>query len=145
MRILHCAPHCREVGNGVVNVAVDLACKQADAGHIVAFASNSGSLASLLRQHGIQHVDVDQESRSPISLARALTDLRRALVSFRPDIIHAHMVPGAVLAWIARAGMELPLVTTVHNAPKRQAVLMGLGDAVIAVSAAVASSMAKRG
>jgi glycosyltransferase involved in cell wall biosynthesis len=145
MKIVHSAPHCHEIGNGVVNVAVDLACKQADAGHEVAFVSNKGSLLGLLAQHGVRHFEIDQEARRPIALGRAALSLRRALKEFRPDIVHAHMVPGAVLAWVARAGLGFRLITTVHNAPQRQAVLMGLGDVVIAVSTAVANSMSDRG
>lgn len=145
MRIVHSAPHCHEIGNGVVNVAVDLACKQADAGHTVAFVSNNGSLSGLLAHHGVRHFEIDQESRHAIAMGRAVVSLRRALVDFRPDIVHAHMVPGAVFAWVARAGLGFRLITTVHNAPQRQAVLMGLGDVVIAVSTAVADSMRRRG
>jgi glycosyltransferase involved in cell wall biosynthesis len=145
MRILHSAPHCHEIGNGVVNVAVDLACKQAELGHTVAFLSNQGSLSGLLSGHGVQHLEVDQESRHPLAVGRALLRLRRVFAEFKPDVVHAHMVPGAVLAWIARAGLRPRLVTTVHNAPQRQAILMGLGDRVIAVSAAVADSMTKKG
>ena len=145
MRILHSAPHCNEVGNGVVNVAVDLACKQAAAGHTVAFVSDSGSLADLLGRHGVQHFHLNQESRKPVSAMRALLSLRRSLREFRPDVVHAHMVPGAVLAWLARAGLSFRLVTTVHNSPQRQAVLMGVGDRVIAVSKAVSDLMQRRG
>jgi glycosyltransferase involved in cell wall biosynthesis len=59
--------------------------------------------------------------------------------------VHAHMVPGAVLARLARIGLGFRLVTTVHNSPKPQAILMGLGDVVIAVSESVSQSMNRRG
>jgi glycosyltransferase involved in cell wall biosynthesis len=145
MRIIHLAPHCHDIGNGVVNVAIDLACRQADTGHAVAFASNEGSLDGLLRNHGVRHFKVDQESRNLLKIARTLIDMRRILSSYKPDIVHAHMVPGALLAWVARLGTNARLVTTVHNEPQRQAVLMGVGHTVIAVSKAVSDSMVRRG
>jgi glycosyltransferase involved in cell wall biosynthesis len=148
MKIVHCAPHCDEVGNGVVNVAVDLACKQGAAGHSVAFISNKGSLDGLLKAHGVQHIEVDQVSRRVGSAWRSFRAIRRALLSFRPDVVHAHMVPGVILARLARlagSGLGFRLVTTVHNSPKPQAILMGLGDVVIAVSESVAQSMNRRG
>ena len=45
MKIVHSAPHCHEIGNGVVNVAVDLACKQADAELNDSFARLKASLS----------------------------------------------------------------------------------------------------
>jgi glycosyltransferase involved in cell wall biosynthesis len=145
MRIVHSAPHCDEVGNGVVNVAVDLACKQGAAGHSVAFVSNKGSLLGLLHAHGVQHIEIDQEFRRVGSQISSFRQLRRALIDFKPDVVHAHMVPGAVLARLARIGLGFRLVTTVHNSPKPQAILMGLGDVVIAVSESVCQAMNRRG
>src|SRR5690348_18251244 len=55
MRILHLAPHCDEVGNGVVNVAVDLAIKQREAGHVVGLASAGGSMQPMLEAAGVRH------------------------------------------------------------------------------------------
>lgn len=42
MRILHLTNHIQKIGNGIVNVAVDLACLQAKDGHNVAMASAGG-------------------------------------------------------------------------------------------------------
>ena len=145
MRIFHLAPHCRAVGNGVVNVAVDLACKQAEMGHSVAFGSAGGSYSDLLASFGVQHFQVEEVSRQPAAALRALLAVRRALKSYRPDVINAHAVPGALLAKAARGRSGPALITTVHNEPQRQAVLMGVGDRVIAVSDSVAKSMARRG
>ena len=41
--------------------------------------------------------------------------------------------------------MKFKLVTTVHNDFEKSAIIMGLGDRVIAVSQAVADSMERRG
>jgi glycosyltransferase involved in cell wall biosynthesis len=145
MRIIHFAPHCSEVGNGVVNVAVDLACKQAEAGHLVGFASGGGTLVGLLEKWGVQHFTVDLGLRNPAKAARAWLALRHFLKDFGPDIVHAHMVPGALFGRSLRRSSDFRLVTTVHNAPRRQAVLMGLADIVIVVSAANLELMKRRG
>jgi glycosyltransferase involved in cell wall biosynthesis len=144
MRILHLANYC-EMGNGIVNVAVDLACKQAETGQAVAFASGGGSYVELLANYGVEHHLVQQWWRRPEALIFALFRLRRLCNSFRPDIVHAHMVSGAVLARILRARSTFRVITTVHNEWQRSAPLMGVGDRVIAISTSVAEHMQRRG
>jgi glycosyltransferase involved in cell wall biosynthesis len=155
MRILQLANHCDEIGNGIVNVAVDLACLQAQAGHSVAFASTGGSYVGLLSRYGVQHLTMQSYGRSEATLAqllqhptifgRAFADLRSILREYRPDIVHAHMITGAVLAFCATQGLSTALVTTVHNVFQLKSVLMGLGRRVIVVSDAVGSTMRHRG
>ncbi|MGY2051387.1 glycosyltransferase family 4 protein [Methylobacterium sp. JK268] len=146
MRILHLANHCDDVGNGIMNVAVDLACCQAAAGHTVALASGGGgSFAPLLCAHGVETVHLPQNWRRPLGLPRAVAGLWSLARRFRPDVVHAHMMTGAVLARAVRGGAPWGLVTTIHNDWQRSAVVMGLGDRVIAVSDAVAARMARRG
>lgn len=144
MRILHILNHIDEVGNGIVNVAVDLACLQRDAGHDVLVCSAGGAFERLLKQHGVQHSVLVQERR-PLTLSKAFRQFRRDVRRFRPDIIHAHMMTGAMLARFGNARPSYRLVTHVHNKFQRSAILMGVGDRVIAVSAAVASVMQRRG
>jgi glycosyltransferase involved in cell wall biosynthesis len=128
-----------------VHVAVDLACGQADLGHVVGVASGGGEeFEPLLQAHHVEHLRIDQQRR-PLNLLRALLRLRRVLIEFRPDVIHAHMVTSAVLASLWRPFFRFQLVTTVHNEFEKSAILMGLGDRVVAVSQAVAASMEKRG
>src|SRR5215471_4595888 len=145
MRIVHLAPHCDEVGNGVVNVAVDLAVKQREAGHTVGIVSSGGSMVPMLASHEVEHFTAAMTLRRPSAMVAGFTALSKALSAFRPDIVHAHMVPGAVFARLLRRKARFRLVTTVHNAPQPQAVLMGLADRVIVVSAANLKSMANRG
>lgn len=145
MRILHLANHCHEIGNGIMNVAVDIACRQAEAGHGVAFASAGGSYVALLERHGVRHFELVQNWRAPWMLPRAFLGLRRVLRTWRPEIVHAHMMTGALLGRAARPGSRWRLVTTVHNEWQRSAIAMTVGDRVIAVSAAVAERMARRG
>ena len=144
MRIVHILNHVDEVGNGIVNVAVDLACLQQGAGHDVLVLSGGGSFERLLEQHGVQHRVVEQERR-PLALLQALRRFRAEVGLFRPHIVHAHMMTGAVLARLGYARPPYRLVTHVHNEFQRAAILMGVGARVIAVSAAVAASMRRRG
>ena len=143
-RILHLANHVRNSGNGIVNVLVDLACAQRQAGCTVAVVSSGGEFEELLRARGIGHFRLDQ-SRTPLALMAAAVGFRRIASQLRPNIVHAHMMTGAVLAHLLRWRLGYRLVTTVHNEWQRGANLMGVGDRVIAISDAVAASMIPRG
>jgi len=144
MRILHMANHVNESGNGIVNVMVDLACAQAALGCEVAVASGGGGYEALLARQGVRHYRLDQR-RSPLALARAAIRFGRIADEFAPDFVHAHMVTGALLARFARGFRRFRLVTHVHNRFQRSSDWMKIGDAVIAVSRAVADDMARRG
>jgi glycosyltransferase involved in cell wall biosynthesis len=144
LRIIHVLNHVRRTGNGIVNVAVDLACAQAAAGHTVLIVSVGGHYESLLAQCGVVHEKLDQR-RNPRSIMLGAWRLSRIVSAFKPDIVHAHMVTGMILAVVARLGRRYRLMSTVHNIHDRSSNLMGLADRVIAVSAAVAASMQKRG
>ena len=144
MRILHILNHVQEIGNGIVNVAVDLACLQAKNAHEVAVVSGGGEYEKLLASYGVKHWQLDQ-TRTPINLIRAARNYRSIINEFQPDIVHAHMMTGVVLAKVLKANSGYTLVSTVHNEFQRSAILMGLADRVIAVSKAVAESMARRG
>jgi glycosyltransferase involved in cell wall biosynthesis len=144
MRILHLSNHIRNSGNGIVNVLVDLASVQRRAGCTVAVASSGGEFEDLLRHHDVAHFRIGQ-SKGPLSLVTAAAAFRRLVGEFRPEIVHAHMMTGALLAYLLRWQRGYGLVTTVHNEWQRTAILMGLGDRVIAISDAVAASMSSRG
>lgn len=143
MRIMHFLNHTRS-SNGHVHVAVDLACVQSRMGHSVSVVSGGGSFDSLLAAYGVEHIVIDQR-RTLWNLVRATYKLHSTTSSISPDIIHAHMMTSAGLAFILRHFGRFKLVTTVHNEFERGAVIMGLGDRVIAVSQAVADSMERRG
>ncbi|MEA5505323.1 glycosyltransferase family 4 protein [Halotia wernerae UHCC 0503] len=144
MRILHITNHIQQVGNGIVNVAVDLACLQAKDYHNVAVASAGGQYEALLTRHGVKHFQLNQ-SREPLNIIKAAWRYREIVQMFQPDIVHAHMMTGVILAGFFKSGCEYSLVSTVHNEFQRSAVLMGLADRVIVVSHAVADSMLRRG
>jgi glycosyltransferase involved in cell wall biosynthesis len=143
MRIMHFLNHTR-LNNGHVHVAVDLACVQSRIGHSVSVVSGGGSFDHLFEAYGVEHIVIDQ-TRTPWNLIRAIYKLYSAISLFSPDIVHAHMMTSAGLAFILRYLRRFKLVTTVHNEFERSAIIMGLGDRVIAVSEAVAESMELRG
>jgi len=144
MRIIHILNHIKEIGNGIVNVAVDLACLQSQAGDDVAVISAGGEYEKLLNKSGVKHYTINQ-NRQPINMIKAAVDYRKIVGEFQPDIVHAHMMTGVVLASTLRWGNRYNLVATVHNEFQRSSVLMGLADRVIAVSKAVKNSMVQRG
>ena len=143
MRIMHVLNHTRRL-NGHVHAAVDLACAQEKLGHKVCIVSGGGDFDPLLEQNGVntRHLSHD---RKVGTLLRSFVQLRRHLQEWRPDVVHAHMMTSAVLAYPGCRMARTPLVTTVHNEFEKSAILMGLGARVIAVSDAVAASMRRRG
>ncbi len=143
MRILHILNHTNRL-NGHVHAAVDLACAQVQLGHSVCVASGGGDFDQILHKNNVTTVMIDHH-RKPIKLLKSSFALRKHVNLWRPDVIHAHMMTSAVLAWPICRLSGVPLVTTVHNEFEKSAILMGLGNRVIAVSDAVGASMRKRG
>ena len=144
MRILHILNDIRELGNGIVNVAIDLACLAAKAGHEVAVVSAGGEYEKLLSTYGVKHYQLNQD-RKPLNILKATVGYQNIVKDFHPDIVHAHMMTGLVLARFLRGGFKYALVSTVHNEFQRSSILMGFAERVIAVSQSVAESMAQRG
>jgi len=143
VRVLHVIGDLLEVGNGITNSTVDLAALSA-ARHDVAVASAGGDFEPMLRDYGVTLFPLDQR-RTPLGIARAAVNFRRIVASFDPDIVHAQMMTGAVLARALRLRSRYRLVTTVHNEFQRSAIAMGVGDLVTAASGEVAKAMARRG
>ena len=143
MRILHILNHTGRQ-NGNVHAAVDLACAQAALGHEVAVCSGGGGFDEVLHACGVELLALDH-TRRPLKLIQAIWRLWALMRRWRPDIVHAHMVTSAVLAWPVTRITGVPLVATVHNAFERSAILMGVADRAVAVSGAVAENMRRRG
>ncbi|MEX3618263.1 glycosyltransferase family 4 protein [Paenibacillus glucanolyticus] len=144
MNILHIANHVKQSGNGIVNVMIDLACEQAKLGHNVAVASEGGKYVELLQKNNIQHYKLDQ-TRRPAQMMQAFFNFRKVVKQFKPDIIHAHMMTGALLSRVTRGFRKYKIVTHIHNEFQKSADFMKVGDSVIAVSHAVARAMLNRG
>jgi glycosyltransferase involved in cell wall biosynthesis len=140
MRIFHILNDVTDRGNGIVNTAVDLAIEQGRQGYVVAVASAGGGYEQLLTRHGVLHLTLDQ-TRRPIKLLQALLALRRHIRDFNPDVIHAHMRTGMLLAWVLSPIYRVPLVAHLHNVHDPESRVMGLATRVIAVSRSVAETL----
>ena len=145
MRILHLLNDINRQGNGIINVAVDLACAQAASGDTVAVASAGGPYDGLLARNAVKLFSFDHRSPSPLSLLSLRSRWKKIVTDFEPDIVHAHMIAGAVVARFLRNVGHYKLVTTVHNEHERKSKLMEFGDRVITVSESNKLSMARRG
>lgn len=144
MKIVHLATHAQCNGNGTVNAMVDLACMQARAGHDVAVASSGGAFESLLRRHGVTH-SLLQQSRQPWRVPAMIAGFGRLIERFNPDVVHAHMMTGALISRFGSMRRRFALVTTVHHDIQKSASLMRFGDRVIVVSHAVGDALLERG
>lgn len=144
MRILHLLNHCNH-GHGNAHVAIDLACEQASRGHNVVYASAGGDYETLLATCNVSVAKVVQNDLRPSAIVRAFRTLWGFSRSFKPEVIHAHMMAGAVLGYGISRLVGAPLVTTVHNSFDRHSLLMRLGDRVVAVSEAERNSLVQRG
>ena len=141
--IVHLLNELAQLGNGIVNVAIDAAVEQSRAGHDVTVAAPDGAYAELLRANGVKHLLLD-----PAGIVRPLAavfKLRAFLTRNGTQIVHAHMMKGAVIGRLACTGTKARLVTTVHNSWQKHAMIMKLGHRVIAVSDAVRDDMISRG
>lgn len=143
MRVVHLVNHCDRGGN--VHVAVDLACLQARNGHDVIYASGGGRFELLLAKNGVRHEHLSQNLRNPVRACSSLAQVFRLCRWFGPEILHAHMMSGAVHGYIASRVLNIPLVTTVHNSFDRHSFIMRLGDHVVAVSKAERDLLLRRG
>lgn len=144
MRILHIVNKLSDRGNGIVNLAVDVAMEQVRSGNQVAFIAGHGGHEPLVHAAGIEIFSVDQE-RTWSNLPLAGLRVGQAIRKFRPDVIHAHMQTGLVLALPWAKLLRIPLVGHLHNVHDRTARRMGWGDCLITVSAAVADDMRQQG
>ena len=140
VKITHLLPHLDNDGNGVVNAVIDLACTQSAFGHqISCIGSRGGSYSDLLERCG---VSIQTLGWSGTKQAFNLKRLHSLLESLRPQIVHAHTVPTALMARALKPSLRFRLITSVHNDGSRfKGILLNVGDKVICVSAAVAKRM----
>lgn len=143
LSVMHLLKHASR-GNGSVHVAVDLACAQADAGYSVYFASARGEYDDILRAHGV-NVETLPEPSTAAGAIRSTRALIKLVRRVRPDLLHAHMMSSAVLAYPISKIFRSPLTTTVHNSFDSHSWLMRLGRLVVAVSEAERTLLLSRG
>lgn len=133
------------IGNGISNVAVDLAVEQSRLGHAVSLASRRGDYWTLLRRAGVAVAEVDYSISSPLGLIRALMRTRRAIKQSGAEIVHSHTIAAAVISRFAAWRLDCVTVATVHNEYQRGVLLMALAHHVVGVSDAVTASLVRRG
>lgn len=144
MKILHIVSNLRQLGNGGVYAAVDLACLQAKLGHQVAILSGEGEYEGLISACGVQHFK-GTHSKEFRKYLTFLQECHSATSQFQPDIVHVHTMIAATAAWASRTLKKYKIVATVHNEFQKSSVLMGLADRVITVSRAGSKTMGSRG
>nr|WP_239523305.1 glycosyltransferase family 4 protein [Geodermatophilus normandii] len=142
MHVLNTVVH---TGNGIANVAVDLAVEQRRRGHEVAVASAGGGFVDLLRENSVLHHHLDFTSRRPKALITAHRGLATLVDRTRPEVVHAHTITPTVVGAVVQRRRPFTLVATVHNEYQRGVTLMRTADAVVGVSEAVSASMVRRG
>jgi glycosyltransferase involved in cell wall biosynthesis len=142
MKIVHLLPHFENGGNGVVYAATDLACAQSAEGHSVACVGNrSGPLTELLQDHSVATYVVADSRPKRLENFRGLIRLFRILRAIRPQVVHAHSIPTALMAALVQPILGFKLVTSVHNMSGLKNIWLGVGDRVICVSAAIGEQM----
>ncbi len=144
MRVLHIVNDLTDRGNGIVNTAVDLAMEQVRQGLVIAVASAGGPYQSLMERAGVVHFALDP-AQNPVKMLRSVRRLHEQMRDFKPDVVHAHMRTGLLLAWLLKPFHQYVLVGHFHNVHDRKSLIMGLADKVIAVSESVAASMSRAG
>lgn len=144
MRILHLLNDVHQLGNGIINTTVDLACSQAKSGHEVTIASAGGEYETLLKRYDVEHLALALP-RQPNTFFQSILQYRSIIQKLQPEIVHAHMITSVLLGRMLQFTGSYQLVATIHNEFQRNAILMGIADRVIAVSYAVADSVIRRG
>ena len=142
MRILHILNSLTNKGNGIVNVTVDLAAEQVKNGHTVLVVAGDGEYAEQLSHWGVEYRFLDQR-RGALNLIKASLALNAIVKTFRPDVIHAHMRTGLILAWLCSRVPRYPLVAHLHNVHDPESAVMRIADRVIAVSESVRETMTR--
>ena len=130
--VLHLLPHVQRVGNGIVDVTIDLALAQRAAGMPVHVASGGGQYVELLTDAGVACHDLTLRPGS-------LLATRRLVDRVRPAVVHTHTLKGLALARLARPGV--PVLHSAHLDLGRWTPGLRLADRVIAVSDGIAQTI----
>lgn len=134
----------RDVGNGIVNAAVDLAVEQRRRGRRVLVGSAGGEHEPLLEREGVEHLHLPRV-REPAALLPAARALRRVVRAEDVGIVHAHMNYSTVLGSASVVGTCARLVATAHTSFKPGAAALRLAERVVVFSGATHAQMRRRG
>ena len=99
---------------GAEKVVVDLADQMSSKGHLVKIAYLKGPLIVCPKNESIELISLDLDTLK--NLKNAFYKYGNLLKSFRPDVIHAHMIHANIFARITRIFHSVPkLICTAHN------------------------------
>lgn len=101
MRILHIL-NCSDYLTGAENVAADI-CMMYKGEHNMAYCSPDGPLRQDLEDRNVQFIPLKKMT---------ISELRRAINAFKPDIIHAHDIRATVFAACVSSG--IPVISHLH-------------------------------
>lgn len=82
-------------------------------GHVVHCLVGNGSwLPPQLQEFGLSYVILDQHRLPAIAI---IGRIRKAILTQRPHLIHAHLFGGTLFAALAAAGTGVPVICTLHG------------------------------
>ncbi len=108
-----------EIGGAETHVT-ELAKALKRKGHDLAIISGGGVYVDEIEAHGIRHYKVTVNSKNPIYMRRAVCEMKRIILSEKPDIVHAHArIPAFLMGIVHRLlkrKFPFVFVTSCHGA-----------------------------
>ncbi|MEA9990737.1 glycosyltransferase [Pseudomonas sp. RTS1] len=99
---------------GAEAVVVNLADELSNRGHQVCIAYLAGDAIIVPKNKSVSLVSLKLEGF--FSLAAVFIRLRRLIISYRPDVVHSHMLHANLVSRIARLSVKIPrLICTAHS------------------------------
>ena len=137
MKILQLLPALHQ--GGAERGAVELSRELIRRGIESAVISQGGRLAAQIESDGGKHYVLSVKSKNPLTFFPRALQLRGAIKSIRPDIIHVRSRLPAWLLKFANASLKLPVVSTVHgfNRVGRYSRVMTDADKIICASPSI--------
>lgn len=123
--------HIKNVGNGITNVAVDLAISQVSNGHKSYIFGCDGDFKALLNDNEVGFLSDDSKS-----IYASSARLRKALDDLEFDIIHIH-TPRLALVYLLYSIINFRknnVVTTIHNSFQRSSWILATFNNVVCLS-----------
>lgn len=117
MRIVYVSTRSDTVGGSNVHIR-DMALAMRDRGHSVSvLGGQMGPFAADIVAHNIPYEPLWHLNRSirPVSDARAVAEMRRAIGRFKPDLVSLHTAKAGVVGRLALWGSGLPVIYTAHG------------------------------
>lgn len=119
LRIAFVVTRSDAIGGAQIHVR-DLAGALHDEGHVVrVWVGGQGPFVDALRRRGLSVEPLRHlvAPLRPLTDARGVVELRRALVSFGPDLVTLHSSKAGTLGRLAARGLGVPVVYTAHGWP----------------------------